>query len=69
LEEESCPGYPGLSGGYALSVVLAQAMVEAEVPVRLWCGTRGAVSVGRWDRLTGVVQSQVWGLGRVVALE
>ncbi|MFF5587888.1 type I polyketide synthase [Streptomyces hygroscopicus] len=69
LDEESCPGYPGLSGGYALSVVLAQAMVEAEVPVRLWCGTRGAVSVGRWDRLTGVVQSQVWGLGRVVALE
>ncbi|WP_455908289.1 type I polyketide synthase, partial [Streptomyces hygroscopicus] len=69
LEEESCAGYPALSGGYALSVVLAQAMVEAEVPARLWCGTRGAVSVGRWDRLTGAVQSQVWGLGRVVALE
>ncbi|WP_344314613.1 SDR family NAD(P)-dependent oxidoreductase, partial [Streptomyces rhizosphaericus] len=69
LEEESCPGYPGLSGGYALSLVLAQAMVEVDVPARLWCGTRGAVSVGRSDRLAGVVQSQVWGLGRVVGLE
>ncbi|UUU25869.1 type I polyketide synthase [Streptomyces sp. DSM 40750] len=69
LDEEPCPGYPALSGGYARSLVLAQAMVEADVPARLWCGTRGAVSVGRWDRLTGAVQSQVWGLGRVVALE
>ncbi|AGP52561.1 polyketide synthase [Streptomyces rapamycinicus NRRL 5491] len=69
LDEEPSPGYPALSGGYALSLVLAQAMVEADVPARLWCGTRGAVSVGRWDRLTGAVQSQVWGLGRVVALE
>ncbi|MFI0767641.1 type I polyketide synthase [Streptomyces sp. NPDC021218] len=69
LDEEPTSGYPALSGGYALSLVLAQAMVEAEVPARLWSGTRGAVSVGRWDRLTGAVQSQVWGLGRVVALE
>ncbi|WJD95170.1 type I polyketide synthase [Streptomyces antimycoticus] len=69
LDEEPCPGYPALSGGSALSLTLAQAMVEAEVPARLWCGTRGAVSVGRWDALAGVVQSQVWGLGRVVGLE
>ncbi|WP_156107541.1 hypothetical protein, partial [Streptomyces violaceusniger] len=51
LDEEPCPGYPALSGGSALSLTLAQAMVEAEVPARLWCGTRGAVSVGRWDAL------------------
>ncbi|WP_413104902.1 type I polyketide synthase [Streptomyces sp. Inha503] len=69
LDEEPNPEYPALSGGYARNLVLAQAMVEADVPARLWCGTRGAVSVGRWDRLTGAVQSQVWGLGRVVALE
>ncbi|WP_425274400.1 type I polyketide synthase [Streptomyces zinciresistens] len=69
LDEEPCPGHPALSGGGARSLVLAQAMVEADVPARLWCGTRGAVSVGRSDRLTGAVQSQVWGLGRVVALE
>ncbi|MBO3679553.1 type I polyketide synthase [Streptomyces sp. NEAU-YJ-81] len=69
LDEEPNSEYPALSGGYARSLVLAQAMVAADVPARLWCGTRGAVSVGRWDRLTGAVQSQVWGLGRVVALE
>ncbi|MFH8808729.1 type I polyketide synthase [Streptomyces hygroscopicus] len=69
LDEEPNSEYPALSGGYALSLVLAQAMVEADVPARLWCGTRGAVSVGRWDRLTGAAQSQIWGLGRVVALE
>ncbi|GAA3354209.1 hypothetical protein GCM10017744_011070 [Streptomyces antimycoticus] len=69
LDEEPCPGYPALSGGFAATLTLAQAMVEAEVPARLWCGTRGAVSVGRWDALAGAVQSQVWGLGRVVGLE
>ncbi|MEV6134390.1 type I polyketide synthase, partial [Streptomyces violaceusniger] len=69
LDEEPSSGYPALSGGHALSLVLAQAMVVADIPARLWCGTRGAVSVGRWDGLTGAVQSQVWGLGRVVALE
>ncbi|MFE2449761.1 SDR family NAD(P)-dependent oxidoreductase, partial [Streptomyces sp. NPDC059426] len=69
LDEEPSSGYPALSNGHALSLVLAQAMVAADIPARLWCGTRGAVSVGRWDGLTGAVQSQVWGLGRVVALE
>ncbi|MGP3947130.1 beta-ketoacyl reductase, partial [Streptomyces sp. 6N106] len=69
LDEEPCPGHPALSGGFAATLTLAQAMVEAEVPARLWCGTRGAVSVGRWDALAGAVQSQVWGMGRVVGLE
>ncbi|MFB7267963.1 type I polyketide synthase, partial [Streptomyces nojiriensis] len=35
----------------------------------LWCLTRGAVSVGRSDRLSSAVQAQTWGLGRVAALE
>ncbi|MFC6137799.1 type I polyketide synthase, partial [Streptomyces spororaveus] len=35
----------------------------------LWCVTRGAVSVGRSDRLVSPVQAQLWGLGRVAALE
>ncbi|MFE5159720.1 type I polyketide synthase [Streptomyces sp. NPDC056697] len=69
LEEEPCPGYPALSGGYALTLVLVQAMVEAEIPARLWCGTRGAVSVGRSDRLTSPAQAMVWALGRVAGLE
>ncbi|MFQ6856373.1 SDR family NAD(P)-dependent oxidoreductase, partial [Streptomyces sp. 35M1] len=35
----------------------------------LWCVTRGAVSVGRSDGAVDAVQAQVWGLGRVAALE
>ncbi|WP_345598344.1 SDR family NAD(P)-dependent oxidoreductase, partial [Streptomyces marokkonensis] len=33
------------------------------------CVTRGAVSVGRSDGAVDAVQAQVWGLGRVAALE
>ncbi|WP_143678010.1 type I polyketide synthase, partial [Streptomyces rhizosphaericus] len=69
LDEEPCPGYPALSGGYALTLVLVRAMVRAEIPARLWCGTRGAVSVGRSDRLTSPTQAMVWALGRVAGLE
>ncbi|MFJ7215353.1 type I polyketide synthase [Amycolatopsis sp. NPDC098790] len=35
----------------------------------LWLLTRGAVSTGRSDRLTSPDQAQIWGMGRVVALE
>ncbi|WP_190181871.1 type I polyketide synthase, partial [Streptomyces naganishii] len=51
------------------SAVLVQALGDAGVDVPLWCVTRGAVSTGRADRLGGVAQAGVWGLGRVAALE
>ncbi|MER5932832.1 SDR family NAD(P)-dependent oxidoreductase [Streptomyces sp. NPDC002054] len=51
------------------TVTLVQALGDARVEAPLWCLTRGAVSVGRSDRLTSAVQAQVWGLGRVAALE
>ncbi|MDB1090450.1 acyltransferase domain-containing protein, partial [Streptomyces sp. ACA25] len=35
----------------------------------LWCLTRGAVSTGDADPVTDPGQAQVWGLGRVAALE
>ncbi|WEV24714.1 SDR family NAD(P)-dependent oxidoreductase [Streptomyces sp. 71268] len=69
LDEGSCPGYPGLSAGFASTLVLVQALVEVGAGGLLWCVSRGAVSVGRSDRLASAVQSQVWGLGRVVGLE
>ncbi|MFT2020314.1 type I polyketide synthase, partial [Streptomyces sp. 796.1] len=69
LDERPCPGHPALTGGYALTLVLVRALVEAELPARLWCGTRGAVSVGRSDRLTSPAQAMVWALGRVAGLE
>ncbi|WP_461012448.1 type I polyketide synthase [Streptomyces capparidis] len=51
------------------TLALVQALGDAGVGAPLWCLTSGAVSVGRSDRLASPVQAQVWGLGRVVALE
>ncbi|MET9606657.1 type I polyketide synthase, partial [Streptomyces sp. NPDC006512] len=57
------------AAGVVASAVLVQALGDAGVEAPLWCLTRGAVSVGRSDRLVSAVQAQVWGLGRVAALE
>ncbi|MEU4955694.1 type I polyketide synthase, partial [Streptomyces lavendulae] len=57
------------AAGVVPSAELVQALGEAGVGAPLWCLTRGAVSVGRSDRLVSAVQAQVWGLGRVAALE
>ncbi|WP_330333036.1 SDR family NAD(P)-dependent oxidoreductase [Streptomyces sp. NBC_00536] len=59
----------GESGGLLATAGLVQALGDAGVEAPLWCLTRGAVSVGRSDRLVSPVQAQVWGLGRVAALE
>ncbi|MFK0256349.1 type I polyketide synthase, partial [Streptomyces sp. NPDC090445] len=57
------------AAGVVPTAVLVQALGDAGVEAPLWCLTRGAVSVGRSDRLVSAVQAQVWGLGRVAALE
>ncbi|MFD7631905.1 KR domain-containing protein, partial [Streptomyces sp. NPDC059851] len=59
----------GEAAGVVDTAVLVQALGDAGIEAPLWCVTRGAVSVGRSDRLVSVVQAQVWGLGRVAALE
>ncbi|MFD9560510.1 type I polyketide synthase, partial [Streptomyces sp. NPDC059990] len=59
----------GEGAGVVDTAVLVQALGDAGVEAPLWCLTRGAVSVGRSDRLVSAVQAQVWGLGRVAALE
>ncbi|MEU1020473.1 type I polyketide synthase, partial [Streptomyces sp. NPDC005898] len=59
----------GVPGGLAGSLVLVQALSDAGVEALLWAGTRGAVAVGGSESLVSAVQAQVWGLGRVVALE
>ncbi|MFH8385208.1 SDR family NAD(P)-dependent oxidoreductase [Kitasatospora sp. NPDC018058] len=38
-------------------------------PARLWCLTRGAVAAEGADRVSEPEQAQLWGLGRVAALE
>ncbi|WP_461012210.1 SDR family NAD(P)-dependent oxidoreductase, partial [Streptomyces capparidis] len=69
VAEEPSSGDPVLPWGLAATLALVQALGDAGVAAPLWCLTSGAVSVGRSDRLTSPVQAQIWGLGRVVALE
>ncbi|MGH3755152.1 MAG: SDR family NAD(P)-dependent oxidoreductase, partial [Pseudonocardiaceae bacterium] len=69
LDEHPHPAYPAVPCGVASTLALVRALGEAGLEAPLWCATRGAVSVGRADRLDAPVQALVWGLGRVVGLE
>ncbi|MFF2751693.1 type I polyketide synthase, partial [Kitasatospora sp. NPDC058048] len=55
--------------GLTASVVLLQALGDAAIGAPLWTVTSGAVSVGGSDPLRDPLQAQVWGAGRVAALE
>ncbi|MFD8120499.1 type I polyketide synthase [Streptomyces albidoflavus] len=59
----------GVAPGLADTLTLIQRLGEAGVHAPLWCLTEGAVSTGPADPLRSTAQSQIWGLGRVVALE
>ncbi|CUU56120.1 Phosphopantetheine attachment site [Parafrankia irregularis] len=65
--------HPVLPTGLALTVALLQALGDVGVSAPLWCATSGAVSTGAGDPPSGqaqvLAQAQVWGLGRVAALE
>ncbi|GAA2042529.1 hypothetical protein GCM10009839_51640 [Catenulispora yoronensis] len=69
LDETPLADYPTVPAGLSATVLLAQAMGEAGVEARLWAVTEGAVVAGAGDVLASPAQAQVWGLGRVVALE
>ncbi|WP_344314609.1 type I polyketide synthase, partial [Streptomyces rhizosphaericus] len=69
VDERPCTEHPEVSRGLALTLMLVRALTEADIQARLWCGTRGAVSVGRSDQLDSTVQAEIWGLGRVAAME
>ncbi|WP_326695900.1 type I polyketide synthase [Streptomyces sp. NBC_01754] len=69
-EVAQLPGVAGvvlLASGWADTLTAVQALGEVSAP--LWVLTRGAVSVGRSDRLESPDLAAVWGLGRVAALE
>ncbi|SES49568.1 polyene macrolide polyketide synthase, partial [Streptomyces sp. yr375] len=51
------------------TLTLIQGLGDVGVGARLWCVTRGAVSVGGSDRVVSPGQCGVWGLGRVAGLE
>ncbi|MER7216692.1 SDR family NAD(P)-dependent oxidoreductase [Streptomyces eurythermus] len=68
LAEGTHPDHPGLPLGVAASSTLIQAAADAQAGARLWTVTRGAVSALPREEAS-VEQAQVWGLGRVAALE
>ncbi|WP_131742167.1 type I polyketide synthase, partial [Actinomadura roseirufa] len=60
---------PTLTRGLTGTLALLQALLDADLGAPLWCATRGAVPVDGDDPLDSPEQAQVWGLGRVAALE
>ncbi|QMU70752.1 type I polyketide synthase [Streptacidiphilus sp. P02-A3a] len=62
------PRRPELAAGLSGTLQLIQALGDAGLSAPLWCATRGGVSVDGADPVDPG-QAQVWGLGRVAALE
>ncbi|MBO1420326.1 acyltransferase domain-containing protein, partial [Streptomyces sp. FH025] len=69
LDETPVPEHPVVPAGFAATLTLVQALGDAEVGAPLWVVTSGAVADGPGTGPARPVQTQVWGLGRVVALE
>ncbi|MER7336200.1 SDR family NAD(P)-dependent oxidoreductase, partial [Micromonospora sp. NPDC000119] len=63
------PDAPAVPAGTALLLTIVQALADTGLPGRLWCLTRGAVSVGGGENVADPSSAAAWGLGRVVALE
>ncbi|WP_374205781.1 type I polyketide synthase [Crossiella sp. S99.2] len=61
--------HPEVSRGLRLTVTLTQALGDAQVDAPLWTVTSGAVGTGPADPVRAPVAAQVWGFGRVAALE
>nr|WP_079432328.1 type I polyketide synthase [Streptomyces katrae] len=58
-----------VSGGLAGTLLLLQALGDASSAAPLWTVTRGAVAAGPGESPADARQAEVWGLGRVAALE
>ncbi|MFF4607324.1 type I polyketide synthase, partial [Streptomyces sp. NPDC001339] len=69
LAGEAHPEHPYVTYGVTGNLTLIQALEASGVPARVWCATRGAVSTGRDDHPADPAQAQLWGFGRVAALE
>ncbi|HEV2638944.1 MAG TPA: SDR family NAD(P)-dependent oxidoreductase [Actinocrinis sp.] len=69
FDERPHPEAPEVPNGLAAGLDLLRALTGAGVGAPVWTLTRGAVGVGRSDRLDAPVQAQSWGLGRVLGLE
>ncbi|MCX4852218.1 type I polyketide synthase [Streptomyces canus] len=69
LDETAMDDHPVVAVGLAATLGLVQSLGDARVNAPLWLLTQGAVAAGPADALTNPSQAQVWGFGRVVALE
>ncbi|MBV9445024.1 MAG: SDR family NAD(P)-dependent oxidoreductase, partial [Streptosporangiaceae bacterium] len=68
VDEEPVAGLP-VAAGVAGTLVLVQALGDADVRAPLWALTRGAVATSADELVTSPVQAGMWGLGRVAGLE
>ncbi|AGL16003.1 modular polyketide synthase [Actinoplanes sp. N902-109] len=68
-DETPMPEFPAVPHGLANTLALVQALGAAGIDAPLWLLTREAVRTGGTDVLRNPVQAQIWGLGRVVAME
>ncbi|MEU7619288.1 SDR family NAD(P)-dependent oxidoreductase [Micromonospora rifamycinica] len=66
--EGSDARHPAVPLGLTASLALIQALVDTGTSTRLWAVTRGAVAVSSREA-PDAGQAQLWGLGRVAALE
>ncbi|WP_331750339.1 type I polyketide synthase [Streptomyces albidoflavus] len=66
---ELLPGTGSVALGLALTGSLVQALAAAGAEAPLWCLTREAVPVTPADRVSDPSAHQLWGFGRVAALE
>jgi pimaricinolide synthase PimS2 len=69
LEEAPLPRAPGVAAGLAGTVGLVQALSDIGLAASLWVLTQGGVAAVPGDTIVSAVQGQVWGFGRVAALE
>ncbi|MGW1507522.1 SDR family NAD(P)-dependent oxidoreductase, partial [Streptomyces mirabilis] len=69
FDDRPHPQHPALTRGGAATVVLAQALQDAEVTAPLWCVTSGAVAVHDSAELLSPHQAALWGLGASLALD
>ncbi|WP_079343876.1 type I polyketide synthase, partial [Streptomyces antioxidans] len=69
LDERAHPDHPAASTGLLRTGVLVQALGDAGLDAPLWCATTGAVATAASEPVGSAAQAQIWGLGRVVALE
>ncbi|MGW5639584.1 type I polyketide synthase, partial [Streptomyces sp. NPDC003832] len=68
-DERPAVEHPLVTEAAAATLALIQALGDTGLDTRVWCVTRGAVATGYGDEITHPAQAEVWGMGRVAALE